>query len=100
MSWPLDNGLVTPHYDGFIHVEGFSNCARTQMRVIGPAPLSLVLETVNGPKHCPADLDHESFHDILDATPTGSVNRVEIVLQTKNGGSWLDVDDQSVSIAN
>jgi hypothetical protein len=100
VSWPLDHGLVTPHVEGFIHFEGFSNCARIQMRVIGSGPLSLLLETVNGRKECPADLSHQPFPVTLDATATGSVNRVEIVLQTKNGGSWQDVDSQTVSIAN
>ncbi len=99
VTYDLDNGLATAQLDGFIHLEGFSNCARIQLLVLGAGPLSPVAETINGPKHCPADLSHVSFHDVLATTPSGSLNQVQIVLQTKNGGSWLNAGNQTVSIA-
>ena len=78
-------------------LRGFSRCGRVKLRMLDESGTQV--EPVNGPQHCPPDLAHYSYRDELASTPSGDVVEVEVVMQTKSGGQWNDVDSEFVSIA-
>jgi hypothetical protein len=97
VGWSIDDGLATATYSGYYHFEGFSRCGRVKLRMLDETGTQV--EPVNGPQHCPPDLDHYSYQDVLASTPSGDVVEAEVVMQTKSGGQWNDVDSELVSIA-
>ena len=98
VSWQVVNGVVTPSYDGDLHFEGFSRCGRVMLRILGEG--GTLLEELPGPQHCPPDLAHVSFNDVLAGTPSALAVEMEVVMQTKSGGQWNEVDSETVSIAD
>jgi hypothetical protein len=97
VGWSIDDGPATASYTGYYHFDGFSRCGRVKLRMLDENGTQV--EPVNGPQHCPPDLDHYFYRDELASTPSGDVVEVEVVMQTKSGGQWNDVDSEFVSIA-
>jgi hypothetical protein len=97
VRWAIDDGLVTATYDGYVHFDGFSRCGRIRARLLDEA--GALVEAINGPQHCPPDLAHYEFNDVLAGTPSGLVTDVQLLLQSKTGGNWNTVESETVSIA-
>ena len=88
VSWSIDDGQVTPLYDGVLHFDGFANCGRVQLRYLDEAGAEL--DVLNGPKHCAPDNDYYSFGDRLDSFTSPLVSQIEVVMQSDSGGEWSD----------
>lgn len=97
VDFTLDQGLVTASYDGFLHFDAFSRCGRVKLRYLDEAGAEIDKDT--GPQHCPPDLAHYDYQDTIASIPNALVTEVEVIMQSKSGGSWNDVDSVSVSIA-
>jgi hypothetical protein len=97
VSWPIDNGLVTPTFDGYVIFEDFLPCAR--VRLLLRDETGALVEEVRGPKHCAPDAGYHRFHDVLAGTPSDVVTEMEVVLERKAGGDWIEVESDTVSIA-
>jgi hypothetical protein len=97
VSWPIDNGLVTPTFDGYVIVEDFLPCAR--VRLLLRDEDDALVEEVRGPKHCAPDSGYHRFHDELAGTPSTLVTEMEVILERRAGGSWIEVESDTVSIA-
>ena len=88
VSWSIDDGQVTPLYDGVLHFDGFANCGRVQLRYLDEAGAEL--DVLNGPKHCAPDNDYYSFGDRLDSFTSPLVSQIEVVMKSDSGGEWSD----------
>jgi hypothetical protein len=86
VGWPIDNGQVTPSYDGYVHFEGFSRCGRVDLRIKDENGVQLA--EVPGPQHCPPDLAHYAYRDTLNSYTSPLAAKVEVRLETKSGGTW------------
>jgi hypothetical protein len=98
VGWHIDNtGKSIGEYDGTLTFDGFSNCGRISLRYFDD--VGKKVDEVDGSKHCPPDLGHYTFFDTLVPTPSSSAIKVKVVMQSKVGGSWVDVSSKTVSIA-
>jgi hypothetical protein len=96
VDFSLDQGLVSATYDGDLHFDGFSRCGRVKLRYLDEAGVEL--DKATGPQHCPPDLAHYAYYDVIASTPNALVTQVEVIMQSKSGGSWNKVDSETVSI--
>ena len=87
---------ATANYNGYYHFDGFSRCGRVKLRLLDETGTQV--EAVNGPQHCPPDLAHYSSKTSSPALRPVVVE-IEVVMQTKSGGQWNDVDSELISIA-
>ena len=97
VAWSIADGLATATVNGNVHFDGFSRCGRIRARFLDEA--GTLVEAINGPQHCPPDLAHYAFGDVLASTPSALVTDVELLLQSKTGGNWSTVNSTTVSIA-
>ncbi len=97
VSWPVIDGQVTASYEGRVHFDGFSRCGRVRLRYLDESGAQL--DAIPGPQHCPPDLAHYGYKDVIAGAPSALVTQVEVQMQSKSGGSWNTVDSETVSIA-
>jgi hypothetical protein len=97
VAWSIDDGLATASVNGNVHFDGFSRCGRIRLRLLDET--GALVQGINGPQHCPPDLAHYAFSDVLASTPSALVTDVELLLQSKTGGNWSTVNSTTVSIA-
>jgi hypothetical protein len=97
VSWPINAGLAQPTFDGYVHFDAFLACGRVRLRLLDEA--DALVEEVRGPRHCAPDAGYYNYHDVLAGTPSGLVTQMEVILERRSGGGWIEVDSDTVSIA-
>ena len=97
IGWSIDQGQAEAFYSGYLHFDGFSRCGRVKLRYLDEAGVEI--DKATGPQHCPPDLAHYVYQDQIASVPSPLVTQVEVIMQSKSGGTWNRVDSQTVSIA-
>jgi hypothetical protein len=97
ITWKIgDDGELTATYSGVMYHDDLALCGRVVLRSL--ASTGFQVGELDGPQHCPPDNGFYHDADTLATAPSADANRVEVAMQTKNGG-WNDVNTQIVSIA-
>jgi hypothetical protein len=99
VSWGLDEGIVTPHLTGTLHLNNSSGvCARMNIHYL--AETGAFITEKPGGTVCGSDNGHHAFSVDLDPFESNKVGKVTIQLQTQGtNGSFSTAGSATVSIS-
>jgi hypothetical protein len=109
VTWKVgDDGALTATYYGYLHLDGFSGTARTEVRAIDPV-LGTVSARADSPQYQSNGAGHDEFPDpakrVSETIPLISYSpTLEVAIQSwvsvpgePGGGHWDDIGSQTVS---
>lgn len=98
IDWDLEQGRVTPHLSGYLHLNNSSGvCARINMRVL--AADGHLLDSAPSDTECASDNGHDRWRAEPAARSSIQVDAVTVQLQTLGtNGDWNTAGSETVSI--
>jgi hypothetical protein len=109
VTWKVgDDGALTATYYGYLHLDGLSGTARTELRAINPL-LGTVSARADSPEYTSNGAKHDEFPDpdkrVSETIPLTSYSpTLEVVIQSwvnvpdmEDGGYWDDIGSQTIN---
>ena len=97
VSWPIDDGLVTPEFTMRLHMEDLGGvCGRIKVRYLTED--DAFLDSGKSTQRCPGDNNHYGYLADIPPYTSGEIGKVEVIAQTRAGGQWNDSGSTTLSI--
>ena len=97
VTWPIDEGLVTPEFETWLHLDNLAgDCGRINVRFLTED--GDYLDSRASDHRCAPDNNHHSWRLEIPSYTSGLIGKAEVQAQTRVANRWATSGSRTVSI--